>query len=219
MATNHSTNVIDLTGKRFGRLLVLRREGRRGKRITWLCECDCGALHVVAGANLRSGGTTSCRSCAYKRMGKIRSTHGMSKSREHHCWSMMKQRCCNPRCKSYLSYGGRGIAVCPRWLESFEAFFADMGEAPPGASLDRIDNDGDYEPSNCRWADVRTQGSNRRTSRRLYARGESLTVAEWARRLGCPTTTIWSRLKAGDSAEDALFGKHHRGRRRKAQVP
>lgn len=216
MATNHSTNVIDLTGKRFGRLLVLRREGRRGKRITWLCECDCGALHVAAGANLRSGGATSCRSCAFQRMGKIRSTHGMSKSREHHCWSMMKQRCCNPKCKSFPSYGGRGITVCSRWLESFEAFFADMGEAPPGASLDRIDNDGNYEPQNCRWTDEVTQGRNRRTNRYLTARGETMTVTEWSARTGLSVSGIIGRLDAGRSVEDALFSPPHKGKRGKA---
>ena len=149
---------IDITGHRFGRLVVLGRQGRtaNGKAL-WLCQCDCGNTSIVQGCNLRSGNSNSCR--CY---------HHESNTPTWTCWKNMHQRCANPNHNSYKHYGGRGIAVCDRWYE-FANFLADMGERPVGLSLDRIDNDAGYSPDNCRWATSQQQAKNRRQSRRRRA--------------------------------------------------
>jgi hypothetical protein len=151
---------IDLTGTRFGRWTVLAY-ARDSK---WSCVCDCGTRVVVRESHLRDGCSRSC-GCLARELRSIRSKkHGMSRSREYKAWAAMKQRCSNPRNASYENYGGRGISFCEEW-HSFEAFFADKGECPEGYSLDRIDPNGNYEPSNCRWADNKQQAQNRRRPR------------------------------------------------------
>ena len=140
---------IDLVGRRFGRLIVTAYAQDR----KWFCFCDCGVRVLVS---LR-GGRKSCG--CLRKAGAI--THRMSGSREYNSWHSMKQRCFNPRHRHYKHYGGRGITVCEDWL-SFEAFFADMGPRPAGCSLDRIDPNGNYEPTNCRWSDAKQQFQNQR---------------------------------------------------------
>lgn len=147
----------DITGQRFGRLIVLSlyRRGSSGVHSRWLCLCDCGQTRVASGSSLKRGRTTSC--------GCGRITHGSWGSPTYRSWHMMLQRCTNPRNTHYAYYGGRGITVCERWLK-FENFLADMGERPLGTSIDRIDVDGNYEPGNCRWATPKQQMNNRRRS-------------------------------------------------------
>lgn len=118
-------------------------------------------------------------------------------------WADMVQRCTNPKRKRYADYGGRGIQVCDRWRK-FENFLADMGPRPEGMELDRIENDGNYEPGNCRWSTPTTQSNNRRSNRLLSFNGETLTVADWARRTGISAPAIAKRLKRGWSIEKAL---------------
>ena len=126
------------------------------------CQCDCGELRTVPVHTLTQGHSRHC-GCRVSEMTTAQKTiHGLSRTVEHSTWSRMKQRCANPRSKDYPDYGGRGISVCERWQNSFEAFYADMGKRPPGTSIDRIDVNGDYEPGNCRWADAMTQRHNRR---------------------------------------------------------
>lgn len=132
-----------------------------------------------------------------------RKSHGLSKSREHAIWRNMLQRCLNPNCQDYSKYGGRGITVCERWRE-FACFFADMGARPDGTSLDRVNNDGNYEPSNCRWANSLCQNNNSRHNRMLELNGVSLNVSQWAHRLGVTKQLILGRLNLGWSVEDAL---------------
>lgn len=122
------------------------------------------------------------------------------------CWQDMRKRCSSPSMKSYKYYGGRGIHVCKRW-ESFKNFLADMGEKPAGTSLDRIDNDGNYEPSNCRWSTASMQQRNKRNNRFLTLNGERLCVTDWARRIGLSEAGITKRLKRGLSVAEALRGK------------
>lgn len=191
-----------LTGRRFDRLVVVSREpnSSTGKTL-WLVQCDCGTRTVVQAGNLVGGHTGSCGCTKRDRSPNLK--HGMTRSREYRAWEAMLRRCRRPTDSAYMNYGGRGIRVCGRWTK-FEAFFEDMGECPPGMTIDRIDNDGDYEPGNCRWATVKQQGQNKRNNVLLTWQGQTLCVAEWARRRGLSDGTIRSRIKRGWSVERAL---------------
>lgn len=156
------SRTVDISGKRFGRLTVVRlTDERRNHHCVWECICDCGSMAMVSGSSLRSGVTKSC-GCLSLEVKVARFTkHGMEGTRTYRSWVAMRARCNNPKTRDYASYGGRGITVCERW-ESFENFLEDMGERPPGKSLDRINNDLGYLPDNCRWATAKEQANNRR---------------------------------------------------------
>lgn len=162
----------DLLGRRFGRLLVWQRAGTKNNQAIWLCKCDCGKEKLISSAKL-SGGTRSCGCLMLEMAAKSMRTHGQSNTPEYNTWMAMKNRCLYPTSQSYVRYGGRGITVCKRWLQSFPAFLSDMGRKPsPKHSIDRIDNDLGYMPSNCRWATPSQQSLNRRPYHHAKRRGQ-----------------------------------------------
>lgn len=205
MATKQFTpvpkNVINLTGRQFVRLTVLGFVGTRNHYAEWLCTCTCGNTTIVRSRYLLGGDTKSC-GCL-----KV-SIHGAYNSPEHKSWKSMLRRVTDPRVPSYAKYAERGITICDRWLD-FNNFLSDMGPRPSANhSIDRIDNDGNYEPGNCRWATSYEQQNNKRNNRRVTHNGETLTVADWSKRTGLAHHVICRRLDAGWTAERVLTTPH-----------
>lgn len=156
---------IALEGKRFGRLLVETRSENIGPHTAYACRCDCGQSVNVRGASLRRGETHSCGCLRRERMADRQTTHGLYGTPTYHSYRAMLARCYDVKHPQFKDYGGRGIKVCARWLESFDYFLADMGQRPAGRTLDRYpDSDGHYEPGNCRWATRHQQRHNRRST-------------------------------------------------------
>ena len=199
----------DITGRRFTRWSVISRAGNNsGGTALWLCRCACGTERVIRGTELRYGRSASC-GCLVSEIARdtcIRrnTTHGMSGSPEHRVWKQMIQRCHTPNSPSFQNYGARGIAVCKRWRGSFAAFYKDMGRRPTGGTLERVNNNGPYSPSNCRWANMREQSNNTRRNRVIKFHGKAMTTAQWARELGITPMSLWKRLNRGTPLHRAL---------------
>lgn len=189
-------------GERFGRLVAVRSltVGR-----AWF-RCDCGEEFELAESAARSGNTSSCGCLHRERVSERNRTHGQSQTPEYLIWQAMIARCHRPSARFYADYGGRGIRVCARWRESFEAFIADVGPRPsPSDQLDRENNDRGYEPGNCRWVTRRVQMNNTRRNRVIEFRGERRTLVEWSRVTGIPQELIRARMdRCGWTAERAL---------------
>lgn len=208
----------NLTGQKFNRLTVLSRsaENSSAGKVQWLCKCECGTETLVVSQHLKNGNTKSCgcrRVEATRQNGLNRTTHGMTGTPEYKAWQNLRDRCYNEDAQQFRNYGGRGIRVCERWLNSFENFYADMGPRPsPEHSIDRRENNGDYEPSNCRWATPEEQGNNKRTNVYHELSGAFLTAPQIARQAELSTSTISSRLSrygmTPDEAIDKGVGRH-----------
>lgn len=203
------SSLVNLIGKRFGRLTVMRRApNATHSAARWLCKCDCGATTEVRQDHLRRGKTKSC-ACFRAR------SNGMHLSPEYKAWHNIIDRCCSRGCKSYPRYGGRGITVCKRWRRSFNAFFADVGARPSSAyTIERVDNNGPYSPNNCIWASRSDQQNNRHNNRRVTFQRKTLTIAQWARQYGLIFQTLSERLKRGWPVQQALTqstqGRHQK---------
>jgi hypothetical protein len=185
---------VNLEGRQFGKLRVLTRYGYAGKRprITWLCKCDCGNEKIVVGESLTQGRTTSCGCYQLQAV----STHRGTYSKEYSSWKSIKQRTLNRNCPHWSNYGGRGIHICDSWKHSFEEFLKDMGPIPNSChSIDRIDNDGHYEPANCRWATQGEQMLNTRCTRKVVVNGQEMPLMSACRIYGLNINTVRKRLK------------------------
>ncbi len=204
------SKIKDLTGQTFNRLTVVATANRLQKnRPRYLCQCTCGSQLAVDHYHLLSGHTSSCGCAKIERLISMNLTHGQSKSSEYKSWSEMKSRCLHTTHKHYKHYGGRGIQICDRWLNSFENFLSDMGRKPfPGLTLDRINVNGNYEPSNCRWLSKTAQQSNRRDTVKLTYSGETLSTSEWASRLGIPQSTLSRWISAEQMTLDQAIARN-----------
>jgi hypothetical protein len=199
---------IDVSGQRFGRLLVQCR-ATGDSHACWKCSCDCGNEIVVKGSHLRNGNTNSCGCLKIELAGSYSITHGQTRgtnwSAEYQTWNGLKSRCYYKNNNRYEYYGGRGITVCDRWKDSFEDFLADMGPRPsPEHSIDRIDTNGNYEPRNCRWATRTEQANNRRNNTFYEFQGENLQLADWSEKVSIGAAALRSRINRGWSIEKAL---------------
>lgn len=196
----------ELTGMSFGRLLAKERRSYRKTHSFWLCECECGTVKEIAQTSLLRGSTVSCgchrREIARKQLTK----HSMCRSPEYRARAHLLDRCYNQNDPMSPHYGGRGIKVCDKWRSSFECFLADMGVRPsPGHSIDRIDNDGNYEPGNCRWATLIEQARNTSVAKTIEWQGAVRKYRDVCDELGIRDSTVRSRLKRGWSLERALL--------------
>lgn len=193
----------DLTGQRFGQWLVLRRAENRGKSVMWECQCDCGTVKLVHGTSLKSGTSTNC-GCIRKT--GLHRTHGLTHHPLYRVWQRMKGSTTSPTHQDYHHYGARGITVCEEWSNDFKAFYdwAMSHGYSSGLEIDRIDTNGNYEPSNCRFRDRSGQMRNTRRNRLLTHDGKTQSVAAWAEETGILSGTIYTRLNKGWSVEDTL---------------
>jgi len=218
LSPNGQSKLIEMSGQRFGRLLVLRRDTSRGiKPVRWLCQCDCEANISVIGYCLRSGHTKSCGCLQAELASAANSTHGLAKRvPEYDVWRNMRRRCANPKLERYKDYGGRGIYVCERWND-FNLFLQDMGSRPSHShTIERIDNNGPYSPENTCWATRRAQSRNTRRNRIVDIDGTKYIAADAANIVGIPPKKLQWRLKQGHSMSKALSPGDLRKRSSKA---
>lgn len=200
---------IAMVGQSFGLSVVLEELPRSGGRRVFLCLCGCGNTFQALGENLRKGHTKSCGCYQALQASTANFIHGESgspnQSPEFRAWAAMRNRCTNPSNERYPRYGGRGVQVCGRWLESFANFLEDMGRRPgPEYSLERLNNDGNYEVSNCKWVSKIDQANNTINNIRYTHKGKTLTLAQWSRETGLSQGCLGYRHRQGWSVEDML---------------
>ena len=200
---------IELTGQKFGKLTVVEKaENNKWNEAVWRCKCECGNETFVSSKVLRLGHSRSCGCYKGEAIKKAKTKHGKSNTKTHKTGREIKSRCFYHSNQAFRDYGGRGITMCERWQNSFEAFYEDVSKLPhfgeKGYSLDRIDNNGNYEPNNVRWATSKEQNNNKRNNRKLNYNGETHTLSEWANIKHLSYTALFLRLRRGWSIEKAL---------------
>lgn len=203
------TRLIDLTGKKFGRLTVIKRaEDKKGKTY-WHCRCECGKEKNVCASHLTSGKIVSCGCSSVDRISELNKTHGMSNIRIYNIWTGIKNRCYNKNHITYKNYGGRGITVCQEWLDDFMNFYewAMNNGYSDELSIDRIDVNGNYEPSNCRWATAKEQGNNRRTNIFIEVCGTKKSLKAWCDCLGLDYKHEYEKYKWNNEISKELNRK------------
>lgn len=203
------TRFKDMTNLRFGRLTVLECVGRDNNgNALWRCKCDCGKENIVDGCRLRKGNTKSCGCYNIYRTKICNSTHKKSKTRLYAIWGGIKTRCSNPKCEAFKEYGGRGIKFCKDWVfyENFEKWALNNGYSN-NLTIDRIDNNGNYEPDNCRWVTMKKQSNNRRSNRYVEYNGKIFTIAEICDILNLPYNYVIYRINKNLSIYDILKDK------------
>ena len=212
-------NLIDLTGKRFGKLTVIKKHNQdKWGCWNWLCKCDCGKESIVSGGHLRGMKTKSC-GCSRKESKNF--SHKMTGTRIYSIWQAMKSRCYYEKSEIFKYYGGRGIKVCDEWKNSFISFYEwsmkngyDENAERGQCTIDRIDVNGNYEPNNCRWATIKQQANNTRRNHFIEYNGKTQTVSQWANELGVEPDSIFNRLQKGFTEEEALTLKFYERRKR-----
>lgn len=190
----------DLTGRVFNSWTVITLSPITVKgsgKTFWDCRCKCGIQKAVEASTLKRGTSKSC-GCLTE--------HKKIKTSTYKRWALMKARCLNPNNNRYQYYGGRGIKVCERWLD-FRNFYADMGDCPEGMTIERIDSDGNYEPSNCKWLKKEEQSKNRRSNIKIAFNGKTQNLMDWAKELNLSPGTLYSRIERGWSFERTLTDK------------
>lgn len=202
---------VDMTGMRFGRLVAISKTNERSANgsVKWLFRCDCGNEVVIDGSSVRNGSVKSCGcyhvECATMQ-GANKRVHGREPERLYNIWCGMKSRCYNPNAPKYHRYGARGIKVCKEWASDFTAFrdWALTHGYADNLSIDRIDNDGNYEPANCRWATMKQQNRNRSTNHMVDYHGKSVTLVEYAEKTGMDYDALKRRVYNGGCAGNGL---------------
>ena len=209
---------LNLTGKRFGKLVVIKTAGKtKNGAYLWQCKCDCGNEIIANVGNLKNGHTKSCGCLRVDRCKTNFTKHGLEHTRLYGIWSDMRLRCYDEKNIAYHRYGGRGITICDEWKNDVKAFYdwATANGYKDSLTIDRIDNDGNYCPENCRWATVKEQASNRRSNILVTHNGKTQTMKEWANEVGIPYKVVWARVqKLGWSAERALTDPVKKGKRK-----
>lgn len=174
----------------------------------WECQCDCGTIKPVSGTVLVNGRSKHCQKGLHTRHTKI--THGMRYTKIYRVWRNMKIRCCKPNSQNYYLYGGRGISVCDKWMESFENFYEDMKHGYiEGLSLERVDVNGNYCPENCKWVTMADQCKNKRNTAYITYKGVTKRAFDWAEIIGANPRSLSRRVYLGWSPEECLFGKQY----------
>lgn len=208
-------------GRQFGKLVIVEEvepkrhpSGRTMRMVA--ARCNCGTMTTIGLFNVVQGKSRSC-GCGKIESGKRSARHGLSLTPTWNSWISMIQRCRDKNCANYARYGASGITVCDKWM-TFENFLSDMGERADGMSIDRIDGTKGYEPGNCRWATSKQQARNMKTNRLLEFRGENISLAEWAERLGLNSSTIRTRLRDGWTVDRALKTPSAIYRKRQAEL-
>jgi len=203
-------SIIDLSGQRFDKLLVVKFEGRVNKHSMFLCVCDCGTKTVVTSNNLRRKHTTSCGCQSSKKtIGQRTSTHGLRNHPLYESWLGMRNRCYWPKHNRYKHYGGKGITVCDEWKDSFASFYewSISNGWKKGLQIDRKDNNKNYSPDNCTFSTIKQQSRNRTSNVKLTIDGITKIMIEWAEEYDVHPVTISRRLKKGFSHKEAVMGK------------